>query len=515
MKRSLRGSILTGALVGALALAGCGGGSDSGGENGGAVEQVLHFGVGGEIPVLKAGNDQGNLGMTMNALVHRGLVTYDNDGTIVPGLAAEFEQIAPNEYHFVLREGAKFHDGTDVTLDSVRKTFEYYAVPENGVSFYSAFADIDSIEEGDGGGFTVKLKTNNGSFLEILADPNTPILPEVGLNPEVENSVGAGPFVAGERQAGVGWDLTKFEDFYDAENVNLEEVNLAYYPDGAARVNALLAGDIDLMDYVPWESFAQISDAGGFTVDAQNGPGMTLLFNTTVEPWGNAQVREALAYAINRDSLVDSVFEGYGLSKYGIAVKEGSIYDIPEATEMYEYDPEKAKKLLAEAGFPNGFETTLMNNSQYAFSQDTTLQVQADLEAIGIKVNLDTPDSPTQQQRLRAGEYELSIGALYAPVSDPSHMLSYVGGGSLYQSYKYDNPDLTAALLAGRTADTEEQGLEEYKKAFEIIKEDVPLVLFAQRGQAFGYSDNVQGFSTLPGFAAFYSAYTVANVEMK
>lgn len=514
MKRSLRGLTLAGALVGALALGGCSGGGESGGGDG-AVEQVLHFGVGGEIPVLKAGNDQGNLGMTMNALVHRGLVTYDNDGSLVPGLASEFEQVAPNEYHFVLHEGAKFHDGTDVTIDSVRKTFEYYAAPEHGASFASAFADVDSIEEGENGGFTVHLAKNNGSFLEILADPNTPILPEVGLNPDVENSVGAGPFVAGERNPGIGWNLTKFEDFYDAENVKLEEVDLAYYPDGAARVNALLAGDIDIMDYVPWESFAQISDAGGFTVDAQNGPGNTLQFNTTVEPWNNPEVRLAAAYAVNRESLVDSVFEGHGLPKYGVAVREGSIYDIPEATEMYEYDVEKAKQILADAGYPNGFETTLMNNSQYAFSQDTTLQIQADLEAIGIKVNLDTPDSPTQQERLRSGEYDISIGTIYAPVSDPSHILNHVASGGLYHSYGYDNPELTQALLDGRSADTEEEGLEHYKQAFDIMSTDVPFVLFAQRGQAFGYSDHVEGFSTLPGFAAFYSAYTVANVEMK
>lgn len=513
MKRSLNRSIFVGAIVGALALTGCsGGGSD---QSGGAVEQVLHFGIGGEPPVLKPGNDQGNLGMTMNALIHRGLVTYDNDGSIIGGLAQEFEQISPDEYHFVLNSGAKFHDGTDVTVDSVRKTWEYYAQPENGVSFASAFADVESIDDEGEGAFTVHLNNNNGGFLEILADPNTPILPEVGLDPTVDNVIGAGPFVSGEHTPGVGWDLTKFDDFYEADSVKLEAVEIAFYPDGAARTNALLAGDIDLMDYVPWESFQQIESAGGFTVDVQNGPGNTLQFNTTVEPWNDPEVRLAAAYAINRQSLVDSVFEGYGLAKYGIAVKEGSIYDIPEATEMYEYDPEKAKQILADAGYPNGFETTLMNNSTYAFSQDTTLQIQADLEAIGITVNLDTPDSPTQQERLRSGEYDLSIGTIYAPVSDPSHVLNHVASGGLYHSFKYDNPELTKLLQDGRAAATEEEGLELYKQAFDIMKTDVPFVLFAQRGQAFGYSDSVQGFSTLPGFAAFYSAYTIADVEMK
>lgn len=514
MRKSLRWSIVAGAVAGALALSACA----SGGSNessGGAAEQVLNFGIGGETPVLKAGNDQGNLGMTLNALVHRGLVTYANDGSIVAGLAKEFEQVAANEYHFVLQDGAKFQDGTDVTVDSVRDTWAYFADAANGVSFASVFADIDSVDDEGEGAFTVKLKTNNQAFLEFLADPNTPILPTVGLDPNVDNVVGAGPFVAGEVRTGVGRTLTKFDEFYDADNVKLDTVELAFYADGAARVNALLAGDIDLMDYVPWESFEQISSSGDFTVDAQNGPGNTLQFNTTIEPWNDPQVRLAAAYAINRESLVDSVYEGNGLPTYGIAVREGSIYDVPEATNMFEYDTEKAKQILADAGYPNGFETTLMNNSTYAFSQDTTLQIQADLEAIGITVNLDTPDSPTQFERLRSGEYEISVGTVYTPVSDPSHVLNLVDGSGMYRSFGYENPELTQLLKDGRAADTEEQSLEIYEQAFDIISTDVPYVMFAQRGQAFAYSNSVDGFSTLPGFTAFYSAYTVANVEMK
>lgn len=517
MKQKLRWSIVAGALVGALALAGCSGGSsnESSGDNG-SVEQVLNFGLGGETPVLKAGNDQGNLGMTLNALVHRGLVTYAAGGEIVPALASEFEQISPKEYRFKLREGAKFQDGTDVTIDSVRDTWAYFAQAEHGAPTFEAFANVASVEEGEQAGeILVTLVENNGVFLQYLADPNTPILPAVGLDPNADNNIGAGPFTVIDRQAGVGSTLERFEEFYDVENVSLEKVELKFYPDGAARTNALLSGDVDIMDYVPWENFDQISSAGGFTVDVQDGPGLHLMFNTTSEPWNDPKVREAAAHAINRESLVDSVFEGHGLGKYGIAVQQGGEYDIPEATEMYDYDPEKAKQLLAEAGYPDGFTTTLLNNSQYAFSVDTTVQLQADLEAVGITVELNTPDWPGTMEAMGKGDYGVAVGTMYSPVSDPIHVLPFVTGNSMYKSFGYDNPELNEALRSGVAAENDEAAMESYKRAFEIMKKDVPFALFVQRGQAFGYSDSVQGFSTLPGFAAFYSAYTVADVEMQ
>lgn len=510
-KKSLSWSIMAGAVAGALALSGC---TASGGAN--EEEQSLRFGFSAEAPALIAGADQGASGMMMNSLLHRGLVSYDEKGEVEAALASEFEQVAANEYRFVLREGLTFHDGSPVTLDNVKATYKYYADPGNGAAFATAFANIASIDEGADGEFTIKLKQNNGVFLQNLADPNTPILPDAALNPSVDNVIGAGPFTLGEKVTGVGLTVERFDGYYESGEVALDEIEITYYKDSAARVNSLLGGDVDIIDYVPWESFSQIEDASGFSITAKDGPGNQMHFNTDVAPWDNPKVRQAVAYAINREAIVDSVFYGNAKPIYGVAVEEGSEYDIPEATNMWEYNPDKAKQLLAEAGYPQGFSSTMLGTSQYEFSQDIVISVQSDLKKIGIDLELELTDFPTMVEKLGACDYETNGGgAVVSPVTDPSYLLSYVTGKFIYHPCGYENDELTGLLQSGLAAATEEERLADYKEAFRIIKEEAPFVQLAQRGQAFGVSDRVKGFEMLQGFKVSMSGLNFTNVQVQ
>lgn len=511
LRRTLH--LVLGAVASTVLLVGCSSTAAEPDSPSAEGDRILNFGISGEAPVLKAGTEQGNLGNTLNSLVHRGLVTYDGTGALIPALAETFEQVSPDEYRFTLREDLTFHDGTAVTLDRVRESMTYFADPESGTTTAPQYGNISEIVPGEGGEFSIFLENNDSSFLQVLADVNTPILPEVGLQPETDNIVGAGPFSYVDRESGVSMTLERFDGFYDAENLALDGVKLAYYADGAARVNALLGGDVDLIDYVPWESFDQV-EAAGFTVDGEMGPGLDVQFNFQVPPWNNPEVRRAVAHAIDRDKVVSNVFSGHASPSYGLIVQGGSEYDTPLATEMYTYDPELARQILADAGFAEGIDTTLQATSQYAFVQDTAISVQQDLAAVGIRVELDLPDWPTMMENMLTGKYELGIGTISANVTDPSYLLRFVLPPAYSHPWGYENPEVISLLQRARAADTDEERIDNFEQAFAVLKEDTPFVVMMQRSQAYAYSDRVSGFKTIPGLIVFSSGLTVAQVSL-
>lgn len=193
---------------------------------------------------------------------------------------------------------------------------------------------------------------------------------------------------------------------------------------------------------------------------------------------------------------------------------EGSPFASDASDNMFEYDPEKAKDLLAEAGYPDGFSATLLTTSQYAFYQDAALTVQADLAKIGIDVTLDAVDWATRNQKSGEGDYDIRIGGGGGVVTSPAYLDAWIGGPAVARSFGYENDALFAAFDAGRTADSEEAAKTAYDEAFQIIAEDVPMVNLVQREQGFAYKDTVEGFANLPGFLTFYSADTLAHARM-
>ena len=508
----------TAALVAALTVVSLLGVSAcSGGEAGtGSAEQSLRFGLSGEPQEVKVGADSGATGYMLDSLIHRGLLTLDAAGKIAPGLAESWEAVDPATYSFTLRPGLTFSDGSPLTSANVKRTLEFLADPANGARVLQAMRGIKTIETPDDTSVVVHLKENNGSFLGFLADPTAFIAPDDALSGEGDaEKVGAGPFSISAEQPGVSMTIAKNPRYYAADTVALDDIELVYYADGTARTNALVSGDVDLVDYVPWEEFTRLKDTDGVTVDAQNGLLMDVEFNVTKGPFANPKVREAVAYAVNRESVVEAAFFGNAVAVYGPPVPEDSPYFDPATQQLWSHDPQKAKDLLAEAGYADGFSATLLTTSQYVFHQDTALTVQADLKAIGIDLTLVSPDWPTRMEKATKGDYDVKINGWGGVVSDPSYIESYLGGPDLAKSYGWDDKAIMEQFAEARTAPTPAAGKAAYAKAISSLATDVPFVPLVRRGQAFAYTDRVQGFANLPGFLTFYSGYTLAGTSLR
>lgn len=493
-----------------LALAGC----SAGGGDSADVEQTLTFGLSGEPQAIKAGADQGGTGYVVDSLIHQGLLTYDADAEIVSGLAAEFEQVDLATYRFALQEGAAFSDGTPVTSEQVQKTFAYYADPANGARTVKGMENISEFEIVSDSEFIIHLASNDPDFFEYVADPTAFIAPDAALAPDAVADIGAGPFMVDEAVDGVSTTLVANPEYWDADAVELETVEVIFYPDSNARTNALISGEVDLIDYVAWEDFDRIESTDGLVLDAQPGSVMDVEFNAAEGPFSDPLVRQAVGYAVDRDAVAAAAFSGHATPLYGVPLGEGSPFASDASDNMFEYDPEKAKDLLAEAGYPDGFSATLLTTSQYAFYQDAALTVQADLAKIGIDVTLDAVDWATRNQKSGEGDYDIRIGGGGGVVTSPAYLDAWIGGPAVARSFGYENDALFAAFDAGRTADSEDAAKTAYDEAFQIIAEDVPMVNLVQREQGFAYKDTVEGFANLPGFLTFYSADTLAHARM-
>lgn len=507
---------LTALATAAVVLAGCApAGEDSSEGVAEAAEQVLRYGNSGEPQPIQAGLDQGNVGVTMDTLVHAGLVAWTQDEELVPYLAESYEQIDPTSYSFTLRDGLTFQNGDPLTSANVAASLLYLSDPANGAKSVTGLSDIASVDTPDDLTAVVTLSAPNSAFLEYLADPTSAIYPDEALEFGAEAEIGAGPFQIEEKTAGVGMTLARFDGFWDADNVALDTVDITYYPDATARVNALLAGEIDFMDFVPWADFERLDTTDGIVLDQQEAQFMYVYFNVAAgNPMSDPAVRRAVSTAIDRQSVIDSAFFGYGTASSSIPVADGSVADIPEAKDPFEYDPEAARQILADAGYADGQITLdFTTSSQYAFLLDSALSIQADLEAIGITVNIVDVDYATYQELGKNGEYDITTVGGAGAVLNPFWIKNYVTGPDSYvRSFGYNNDELNTALDQGLRGSTPEEQTEGFTEAFTIINEDVPFTMIGRRNQAYAFTDDVTGFAAYPGFLNLYSGLAIQNI---
>jgi ABC-type transport system substrate-binding protein len=499
-----------------LALSACaGGGGSAGTASSNASSAMLRFGISNEPANLITGVDQGTVGNTMMTLIHRGLMSYDKDGKVVAGLAESVEMTDPTTYTFKLRPNLSFHDGTPVTASNVKASLEYYANKANGSTLYVGLQDIKNVEVKDDHSGVIHLSGPNSAFLEYLAIPTAAIVPDKSLAKDVPNQIGAGPFALEEHNKGVNLVLKKFDKFYGADKVKLAGIDMSFYSDGSARTNALLGGDVDIIDYVPWPDYDRVSNTSGMKLDAQSGPLQFIQFNVTKGPFADAKVRQAVGYALNRENAVQAAFQGHGEPLTGVKIPENNPAYDPANTGLFGYDVAKAKSLLADAGYPNGFEAKMLTTSQYTFLQDTALSAQADLAAVGIKVTLDAPDWSTRVAKGNSGDYDLAVAGGAGIVADPTYIKGLVSGpNSFLRSFGYDNPALNAKLDEGLRATDDATKKAAYNAALKIMQTDVPYAPINTREQAFAYDSKVSGFKNLPGFLSFYSGYSFADIAL-
>lgn len=513
-RRRSRGLALVAAVSAiSLGLAAC---SPSGGETEGE-GGTLVYGLDSDVPNLITPTNQGSASMILNAALHRGLVQYDAEGEIVPALAESWENEGEQTFTFTLREGLTFHDESELTSEDVRATLEYIADPENNAKLRGAAEGIASIETPDDLTVIVTLAAPDAAFLSFLADVSGAILPSESLGQDDPTYVGAGPFEFVSYEQGTNFVVEAFDNFYEPDQPHLDGIEFQILADQTARDNALLSGSVDAISFVGWNSFDQVEANDSLVLDRTDGPFMYLQFNTAGDsPFADARVRQAVAYAVDRQAVVESALSGQGNPLDGMPIPETSEYYDANYADYYGQDLDRARELLAEAGYPNGFTATMLSSAQYDFHENTAVSVQNDLAAIGIDLEMNLPDWPTRLELGAAGEYDIAVYGTGGLTNDPAFLSEILTPlGSQNAPYGYDDPQVNDLLAQGRAEIDPEARAAIYDELSQYVLEQAPIVTLASRAQAFGYSTAVTGFSNIPGFLTFDSGYTLATTSIQ
>jgi peptide/nickel transport system substrate-binding protein len=481
----------------------------------GAAPEVLTFGLSSYPPNLHPWINAGTAAGTVLLLHHRGLVSYAPDGTTQGEVAEQWERDGGTGWIFHLRP-AVFHNGAPVDAAAVKWSFEQIAAPHSTAYMRAQFQDIETIETPDPRTVRVIMKGPTATFPDWLAPFYTSIVVP-GTVPAGKLPVGCGPFVVKSYERGVSVTATAFDKYYKPGLPRLKEIRLVAYPDENLRVAALQAGNVDLIEYVPWQSMTAIAANPKLSMQSTFGPFMYLTFNARSGPFKDPRVRQAVAFAVNREDIVKSAFYGRGAPLGGLPIPKGTAFYDATLADFWSYDPARAKKLLAEAGFANGFSATLLSTAQYGMHKITAEVVQQDLAAIGVNVRLNLPDWATRVALGNRGQFEFAVMGSAAESNDPDGLTPLIDGTlspSYERSYDLAVPGLHKLLVAGRAEFDQAKRKAIYDQVQELVVKEAPIVGLCWRSQAYAMKKTVEGFHNLPGALTFYSGYTLEDTTL-
>jgi peptide/nickel transport system substrate-binding protein len=473
---------------------------------------TLVFGRGGDSVSLDPGvvTDGESFKVTQN--IFETLLNFgEQDTTINPGLAKEWTVSEDGlTYTFILQEGVKFHDGTDFNAEAVVKNVKRWQAgnAEDYYYFSSMFGDIITDVKADGDNTVVfTLDRPQAPFLKNLAMSPFGIASPTAFEKDGanfgQNPVGTGPFKFVEWRATESITIEKFADYWQEGLPKLDKVIFKVYADNTARLNALVSGEIDLADGINPSDRGSIE--GNSALQLIERPSMNIGYlglTNTRAPFDNKLVRQAVNYAIDKQAIVDAFFEGG--AEVAANPMPPSISGYNESVDPYPYDPEKAKALLAEAGY-DGKEIELwampVARPYMPDAAKVAEVIKQNLEAVGIPAKIVSYEWAVYLDKAKNGEADAFMLGWTGDNGDADNflytLLSKETIGS--NNYAYYSSDEVSALLKEAQSETDEAKRNElYKEAQVKIHEDAPWVPLAHSTPLLAAKAGVKGFLPHP-----------------
>jgi peptide/nickel transport system substrate-binding protein len=373
--------------------------------------------------------------------VLEGLVRIDRDGKIIPALAREYKISKDGkEYTFILKKGVKFHDGKPFDAEDVKFTFERLMDPKTNIPNIKYYRDIESVEVADSHTVKFKLKNINSMFLFNLARPDSIIINKQTADRLKTAPVGTGPFKIVEWVRGDRVILAKFEEYYRKGFPYLDKVTFKFIGDPSAQIASLKAGDVDVIGYdvSPENALLLEKDPKFKVLNGYTTTEVILSTNQTRKPFDDVRVRRAMAHAIDRSALIKGAMSGYGVP-IGSHMDPGNPYYI-DLTSAYPYNPTKAKQLLAEAGYPNGFEAVIKLPERFAYARRTGEIVTDMLSQVGIRLKIELTEWGQWIDRVfKNADFDLTVIGHSEPFD-----IDIYANPKYY--FRYDNPKFQETL---------------------------------------------------------------------
>jgi peptide/nickel transport system substrate-binding protein len=423
------------------------------------------------------------------------------DGTFFPGLATEWGVSEDGlVYTFALRSGVTFHDGTPFDAAAVKFNFDRMVAPETASRLAGPRMTgvYESAEVVDPQTVRINLHQPNGSFLTDLSQVFTAMLSpaavaEYGADEVGRHPVGTGPFkfvewvenshIKVERNEAYEWASPMFKHQGPAY---LDSITFRIIPEDGARVAALEAGELNFADYIPTIDFARLSEDPNFKTYVTEQPGIPWAFMINVKrpPTDELAVRQAINYAVDKQAIIDTLYQGLYTPAYGPLSPTTFAYN-PDVEEIYTYDPAKAAQLLEDAGWTVGDDGIRVKDGQrleinhYVFIDTKVAEVmQAQLKEVGIQSNVTLLEVGAVNEAATRGE-DTNMAPLPFRDADPAVLcigLCSKNEGKGFAWTFHGNPELDQDLEAGQIATDPEERKGHYGRAQMIAMEQAYLI---------------------------------------
>lgn len=444
-----------------------------------------------------------NAASVTHGKVYEGLVGRDKNAKIQPLLAESWNQVDVTTWEFKLRDDVKFHDGTPFNANAVKTNFDRLLDPNVGAPRAGVFEMVNEVKVVDE--YTVQfiLKQPFSPLLSILASHESGIISPKTVEKYggeiIQEPNGTGPFAFESWAAGQEIVLVKNNDYFGPK-AKVDKVIFKIVPEETTRISMLETGEahiaeplsVTMMDTVEASSAMEVYRSEGFGTEY-------IGFNVKKKPYNDVRIRKAIAHVVEMDSIIDGVFNNMG--KKANSLLGSKVFGYHADLKVYENNLNEAKKLLAEAGFPDGFETTILTmDAKERINLAEVLQSQ--LKGIGIDVKIQVMENGAFVEKRNMGDSQMFISSWRNATGDADYnqynLFHSASQGAAGNSFYYSNLEVDSLIEAARKEQDEEKRKEYYAKAQEIEMEEAVYIPVRVIENLAATAKGVEGFSISP-----------------
>lgn len=434
------------------------------------------------------------------------LVRLNESNDYEPCLAETWENPDDNTWIFHLKEGVKFTNGEPADAQAVKYSLDRIMNPEVKSPQASRLSLVEEVQATDAKTVVIKTKEPYAALLNIMTlmfivPPKA--VEEMGNEKFAQSPIGSGPFIFEEFVPGEKVVLTANKEYWKGAP-KIDKVIFRPISEASTRIASLKTGEVDIVSAIPPNNLKDLQSSSDIKTTAKTGVMLYMGLDTLTAPLDNLKVRQAINYAIDKDTIVKSILLGTA------KVMAGPVFDVTKGFDSsikpYPYDIEKAKQLLKEAGYENGFKLKLATPPQGVEGTTNTLEVAqaiaAQLKDVGIEVELDITDPATQFARYKNREFQSYLFTWDTQVEPDRYLYSLFDTKS--RGYYYSNAAIDEMLHKGRATMDQTAREEIYKQLHKMLYDDAPWGFLYNQEAYYGYRSNVKFQAPVDGMIYAY-----------
>jgi len=435
--------------------------------------------------------------------IYEGLVKPDSDGNMVPAVASNYTiEDGGKTYTFTLREGILFHDGTAVTVEDIQYSIERCAdTSGEGTLLVSAFSNIESVEVVDEKTVKIHLVTADTEFISELT---VAIIPAANTTPD-SVAIGTGPYKYVSRSIQDNIVLESFDNYW-GQKANIQHITLKVIADSDMILTNLKSGSIDMFCRLTTDQANQLVGSDFTVYEGTMNLVQAMYLNNSFEPFQDARVRQALCYAVDPQGILDLGFEGKGTIIGSSMFPAFGKYYMEELATLYPVNIEKAKELLAEAGYADGFSFTITVPSNYQPHIDTAQIVVEQLKAINVDATINLVEWDTWVSESYVGRnFEATLVGVDASTLTARALLERFTSDHSKNFINFDNAAYDAAFANVIASVDDAEKTAYYKECEQILAQEAANVYIQDMASLVALNNKYGGYEFYPLYVQDFS----------